>query len=97
MAAKATGMSGGVVECLIYCRVSTGKQADGVSLDAQLRENRAYASRQDGWVLGKEYVDVLTGKRDDRPDYQRLLTDIRTLSSAGRRVAVVVWRLDRLA
>jgi DNA invertase Pin-like site-specific DNA recombinase len=96
MAAKATGMSGGVVECLIYCRVSTGKQADGVSLDAQLRENRAYASRQDGWVLGKEYVDVLSGKRDDRPDYQRLLTDIRTLSSAGRRVAVVVWRLDRL-
>jgi len=86
-----------VVECLIYCRVSTGKQAeDGVSLDLQLRDNRAYASRQEGWVLGQEYVDVLSGKRDDRPDYQRLLSDIRTLTSMGRRVAVVVWRLDRL-
>jgi DNA invertase Pin-like site-specific DNA recombinase len=91
-----TGTSTGVVECLIYCRVSSGKQADGVSLDLQLKESYAYASRQDGWALGKEYVDILSGKRDDRPQYQALLTDIRHLTSEGKRVAVVVWRLDRL-
>ena len=37
---------------------------------------------------------MLTGKRDDRKDYQRLLSDIRRYRKEGRRVAVVVSRLD---
>src|SRR3954470_23196949 len=81
---------------LIYTRVSSEEQArDGVSLDAQLAECRRYAA-QLGWVLGSEFQDVLSGKRDDRPAYQALLSDVRRLRAEGRRVVVVVFRLDRL-
>src|SRR4051794_4736487 len=83
------------VEALIYTRVSSDRQTDGASLDVQLGEARAYAARQ-GFVLGHEYTDVMSGKRDDRPQYQAMLAEVRRLSSEGRRVAVVVWRLDRL-
>src|SRR5215211_631749 len=80
---------------LIYTRVSSEEQArEGVSLDAQLAECRRYAA-QHGWLLGHEYQDVLTGKRDDRPQYQALLTDVRQRRAAGESVVVVVVRLDR--
>ena len=52
---------------LIYTRVSTDEQATaGYSLDAQLSEARRYAARQQ-WVIGQEFQDILSGKRDDRP------------------------------
>src|SRR5437763_12410344 len=84
-----------VIQALLYCRVSSDHQRDGVSLEVQLRECRQYAARQ-GWILGREYVDVMSGKRDDRPSYQDMLTDIRLLTAEHKRIAVVVWRLDRL-
>jgi site-specific DNA recombinase len=81
---------------LIYTRVSSEEQArEGVSLDAQLAECRRYAAQQ-GWVLGSEYQDVLSGKRDDRPSYRRLLADVRKFRADGQAVIVVVFRLDRL-
>jgi DNA invertase Pin-like site-specific DNA recombinase len=81
---------------LIYTRVSSEEQArDGVSLDAQLTECRRYAA-QHGWMLGQEFQDVLSGKRDDRPAYQALLTEVRRLRAEGQLVVVVVCRLDRL-
>src|SRR3954470_8580469 len=84
-----------VIEALLYCRISSDHQRDGVSLDGQLRETRQYAARM-GFVLGKEYIDIASGKRDDRPGYQELLYDIRRLTGEGKRIAVIVWRLDRL-
>jgi DNA invertase Pin-like site-specific DNA recombinase len=85
-----------ITTALIYTRVSTEEQArEGVSLDVQLSECRRYAAQQDGWVIGKEYKDVLSGKRDDRMEYQALLTEARRLCTGGQRVAVVVMRLDR--
>jgi site-specific DNA recombinase len=88
--------SSAVTTALIYTRVSTDEQArDGLSLDAQLAETRRYAAGRDGWIIGTEYQDVLKGTRDDRPAYQRLLTDVRRLRAEGRRVAVIVSALDR--
>ena len=46
------------------------------SLDAQLTACRRYAAER-GWIVKGEYQDVLSGKRDDRPQYQQLLTDVR--------------------
>jgi site-specific DNA recombinase len=81
---------------LIYTRVSSEEQArEGVSLDAQLTECRRY-SAQHGWILGSEFQDVLSGKRDDRPAYQALLTEVRRLRAEGQSVVVMVFRLDRL-
>ena len=86
---------------LIYTRVSSEEQArEGLSLEAQLGECRKYAAARAAthdWVLGREFQDILKGTRDDRPEYQALLADVRALRAAGRRVAVVVAALDRSA
>src|SRR5207248_3631325 len=93
--ARANGSTTGLVTALIYTRVSSEDQArEGVSLDAQLAECRRYAARP-GWVLGDEYQDILSGKRDDRPQYQALLAEVRRLRAEGRAVAVVVAAFDR--
>ena len=85
----------GLITALIYTRVSTDEQArEGLSLDAQLADCRRYAAGM-GWVLGSEHQDVLKGTRDDRPQYQALLAEVRRLRAEGRAVAVVVAALDR--
>src|SRR5207247_1764919 len=48
-----------------------------------------------GWVIRNEYQDVMTGSRDDRPQYQALLAMARSLRAEGKQVTVVVKRLDR--
>src|SRR5215211_6933060 len=91
-----TDGSTSVTTALVYTRVSSEEQArEGVSLDAQLMECRRYAA-QHGWVLGPEFQDVLSGKRDDRPAYQALLAEVRRLRAEGQPVVVLVFRLDRL-
>src|SRR5712692_11110672 len=84
-----------ITTALIYTRVSSDDQArEGVSLDAQLTECRRYVA-QHGWAIGGEFPDILSGKRDDRPKYQALLSEVRRLRADGQAVAVVVMRLDR--
>lgn len=85
----------GVMSALLYTRVSSDEQAkEGLSLPAQLQAARRYAADK-GWIIAGEYEDVLSGKRDDRPGYQHLLTEARRLAGEGRPVAVIVMRLDR--
>lgn len=85
----------GVPTALLYTRVSSDEQArEGLSLPAQLADVRRYAANL-GWTLGSEYQDVLSGKRDDRPQYQALLTEVQRLRAEGKDVAVVVKWLDR--
>jgi site-specific DNA recombinase len=80
---------------LIYTRVSSDEQArDGLSLDAQLSECRRYAA-QHGWIIGGEHQDVLSGTRDDRPQYQQLLATVRALRAGATPAVVVVAVLDR--
>ena len=82
-----------MITALLYTRVSSDEQAtSGLSLDTQLAECRQYALRQ-GWALGEEFVDILSGTRDDRPQYQAMLEAARTQRGE---VAVVVAALDRL-
>jgi site-specific DNA recombinase len=88
-------MRSATVVSLIYTRVSTDEQAnEGYSLDAQLAEARRYAARNE-WIIGAEFQDVLSGKRDDRPQYQALLAEVRRIRAEGRPAAVVVAALDR--
>jgi site-specific DNA recombinase len=86
---------GRITRALIYTRVSKDEQArEGISLDAQLADCRRYAA-QHSWVLDGEYQDVLSGTRDDRPQYQALLAEVRRLRAQGSAVTVVVAKLDR--
>lgn len=70
----------------IYCRVSSRTQ-DTASQEPELK---AWAASQRGAI--KWYGDAFTGRSMNRPDWSRLMEEIR----AGRVSAVVVWRLDRL-
>ena len=83
------------VYALGYGRVSSDEQALGLSLDAQRADRLRYIQRQ-GWVPYRDFEDVMTGRRDDRPDYMEMLDTARRLSEEGKAVAIVVSDLDRL-
>lgn len=94
MAAERRGE--GIVTALIYRRVSKEDMArEGMSLPAQLAETRRYCAER-GWLIGAEFEDVLSGLRDDRPQYRALLAEVRRLRTNNQAVVVVVAALDRL-
>src|SRR5258708_27450191 len=77
-----------VPSALLYMRVSSDDQArEGTSLDAQLSECRRYVLAHQ-WPIDGEFTDVMSGTRDDRPQYQALLSRVRQLRA--QKVAVVV-------
>lgn len=77
---------------VIYARYSSYGQTEQ-SIEGQLHDGHAWAERNGYTVIG-EYIDrALTGTKDARPDFQRMIRD------AERRQfeAVIVWKLDRFA
>lgn len=75
----------------IYARVSTVNAGQDPAM--QTRELREYCERR-GWEVFDCYVDVgVSGKKDSRPQLNRLMRDAHT-----RRFDVVVcWRFDRFS
>ncbi|HZW19497.1 MAG TPA: recombinase family protein, partial [Luteimonas sp.] len=73
-----------------YARYSSDSQRDA-SLEDQLRNCRSYAERQ-GWPAPIPYTDAaMSGARNDRPGYLRLLAD------AGRFDVILIDDLTRLS
>ncbi|MCF0137548.1 MAG: recombinase family protein [Oscillospiraceae bacterium] len=61
-----------------YARVSSGKDAMLHSLSAQVSHYNEYIQKHPGWVFAGVYVDeALTGTKDTRANFQRLLTACR--------------------
>lgn len=88
----------GTVYVLRYKRVSGKEQKDkGLSIPTQDAETTRYmlAHADDGWIEDTVYEDVLSGRRPERRDYQRLLARARELRAQGKRVVVVVFKTDR--
>src|SRR5437660_12625966 len=84
-----------ITTALLYTRVSGDEQErEGLSLPAQLADCRRYA-QQHGWIIGTEFQDVMSGKRDDRPQYRALLAEVRRLRAEGQNAVVVVKWLHR--
>jgi DNA invertase Pin-like site-specific DNA recombinase len=73
---------------IIYARVSTKEQ----NVDMQLTDLRDYAKARSLLVV-HEYVDIASGGRSDRENYQKLLDDVRK----RRTEIVLVWKFDRFA
>jgi site-specific DNA recombinase len=86
-------MSG--IKCVIYARYSSTKQ-DEISIDAQVRACKEYATNKD-YVILKVYADeAISGKgtkTQSRKQYQALLRD----SKQGLFDVVLVHRYDRIA
>ena len=77
-----------------YCRVSSGKDAMLHSLSAQVSHYSEFIQRRPSWAYAGVYADeALTGTKDNRPEFQRLLADCR----AGRIDRVLTKSVSRFA
>jgi len=78
-----------------YLRVSTEEQVrEGYSIPAQKERLDAFA-RSQGWTIIEYYIEEGQSAKDlNRPEIQRLLSDIQS-GNSGIQV-VLVYRLDRL-
>jgi len=72
----------------IYVRVSTS----GQELDNQLLQLRKYCDKSD-WEVYKEYCDIVSGKEESRPEYDKLFIDAHKKLYDG----VLFWTFDRFA
>lgn len=73
----------------IYCRVSTRDKQDITTQESYLKD---YAARE-GLTIYKVYSDVgESGSRDSRPQFDRMLTDMRARLFKG----ILVYKLDRI-
>ena len=62
-----------------YARVSTGKDAMLHSLASQVEYYRNFIRNTPGWEYAGVYADeAKTGTKDNRENFQRLLTDCRS-------------------
>lgn len=59
---------------VIYARYSSDKQTEQ-SIEGQIRVCHEYAQKN-GYTVINEYIDrAMTGRNDDRPDFQRMIEE----------------------
>ena len=77
-----------------YYRYSSRNQNEA-SIDQQREEAQKYAEAH-GLKIIREYADeALTGRNDDRPQFQQMISDLRR--KVIRPAALIVWKTDRIA
>jgi len=81
-------MNNGAKQVVLYARTSMSDQ----NTETQLMALRDYCSRMN-YQITSEYVDNgFSGKDDKRPQFERLLGDVR----ANKVDCVIVYKLDRI-
>lgn len=81
-----------MTKAVIYARYSSHNQREE-SIEGQIRECQDFAARNDMTIVG-EYIDrAISGKTDNRADFQRMIRD----SERGRFQVVLVYAIDRFA
>lgn len=77
-----------------YARVSSDKDAMLHSLSAQVSYYSEFIQRNPGWEFAGVYADeALTGTKDMRPEFQRMIADCR----AGKADMVITKSISRFA
>lgn len=80
------------INAVIYARYSSHGQTEQ-SIEGQLHDAYDFAARE-GYTIVGEYIDrALTGRSDNRADFQRMIAD----SAKHQFSVVLVWKLDRFA
>lgn len=80
------------MKAVIYARYSCERQTEQ-SIEGQLRECNDFAAQQGITIIGN-YIDrAVSGKYDNRDQFQRMIRD----SAKGRFEAVIVYKTDRFA
>ncbi len=78
------------MNAVIYARYSSSSQTEQ-SIEGQLRDCYTFAERESYTIVG-EYIDrAISGRTDDRPDFQRMISDARKKEFHY----VIVYKLDR--
>ncbi len=81
------------VKFVAYLRVSTAKQGrSGLGLDAQREAVRLFVAARGGAIIAPEFVEVESGKKDDRPELAKAIKRCRLTGAT-----LVVAKLDRLS
>ena len=79
----------------LYARVSSERQDIDLSITAQIKALREYASRN-GYIVVKEYTDEAeSGRSIDRPGFRQMIVAARHKPSPFE--AILVWKLSRFA
>lgn len=78
--------------CFGYIRVSTQKQGEGVSLEAQKDAIEAFAARQDLQVI-RWFEERQTAAKGGRPIFNQMLAQLKRGSARG----VIIHKIDRSA
>lgn len=80
------------INAVVYARYSSHGQTEQ-SIEGQLHDAYDFAAREGYTIIG-EYIDrALTGRSDNRADFQRMIAD----SAKHQFSVVLVWKLDRFA
>jgi site-specific DNA recombinase len=80
---------------VLYARVSSERQDVDLSISAQLKALREYASRN-GHIMVKEYVDEAeSGRSIDRPGFRQMIATARQKNPSFE--GILVWKLSRFA
>jgi site-specific DNA recombinase len=83
------------MKAAIYARVSSDRQDIDLSISAQLKALREYASRN-GYVVVKEYIDEAeSGKTTNRPQFREMIAQARRIPKLF--AVVLVWKYSRFA
>ena len=77
-----------------YARVSSGKDAMLHSLSAQISYYSKYIQSHTDWIYSGVYADeALSGTKDERPNFQRMLADAKD----GKIDIIIVKSVSRFA
>lgn len=75
---------------VVYARYSSHSQGEQ-SIEGQLSAAKTYASAR-GYTIIHEYIDrAMTGKNDNRDEFQQMLSD----SAKKQFQIIIVWKVDR--
>jgi site-specific DNA recombinase len=78
--------------CFAYIRVSTVRQGDGASLDAQRDAIEAFASRHH-LAITQWFEEKETAAKGGRPVFNKLVSELRV----GRADGLIIYKIDRSA